>query len=169
MATPNPDQAWLHATVERYERPLCQYAYALLRNADTAREVVQDTFLKLCAQRRRRIEPRIPAWLFRVCRNRAMDVIRKEKRMSALTEQHEAVLTSPCRSPADATAVKEQSSVVLGLLAQLPANQQEVIRLKFQQELSYRRIAELTGFTESNVGYLIHVGIKTLRGQMATL
>lgn len=46
MATPNLDQAWLHATVERYERPLCQYAYvdfvdASFRNRDIAKALKQ--------------------------------------------------------------------------------------------------------------------------------
>ena len=55
------------------------------------------------------------------------------------------------------------------LLAQLPERQQEVIRLKFQQQLSYREIAQTLDLTESNVGYLIHTGIKTMREQMKTI
>ena len=39
--------------------------------------------------------------------------------------------------------------------------------LKFQHQMSYREIAEVTSLSESNVGYLIHVGIQTLRQQSA--
>ena len=46
---------------------------------------------------------------------------------------------------------------------ELPDNQQEVIRLKFQNDLSYREISEITGLSVSNVGFLLHVGIKRLR------
>ena len=49
------------------------------------------------------------------------------------------------------------------LLDRLPDNQQEVIRLKFQNDLSYREISEITGLSVSNVGFLLHVGIKRLR------
>ena len=53
------------------------------------------------------------------------------------------------------------------LLADLPRNQQEVVRLKFQDGLSYRDIAEITGFTSSNIGYLLHVALKRLRGAIS--
>ncbi len=55
---------------------------------------------------------------------------------------------------------------LLGLLELLTENQQEVIRLKFQNDLSYREIAEITGMTVSNVGVLLHTGLKKLRALM---
>jgi RNA polymerase sigma-70 factor (ECF subfamily) len=57
---------------------------------------------------------------------------------------------------------------VLELVGRLPENQREVILLKFQRELSYREIAEVTGHSVSNVGFLIHQGVKTLRHRMKT-
>ena len=45
----------------------------------------------------------------------------------------------------------------------LPANQQEVLRLKFQNGFSYKQIAGITGLSVSNVGFLIHTGIQRLR------
>jgi RNA polymerase sigma-70 factor (ECF subfamily) len=50
----------------------------------------------------------------------------------------------------------------------LPDNQQEVIRLKVQNGLSYREISEVTGLSVSNVGFLLHKGIKTIREKMVT-
>jgi RNA polymerase sigma-70 factor (ECF subfamily) len=55
---------------------------------------------------------------------------------------------------------------VLDLLGTLPASQQEVIRLKFQNGFSYQEISRISGHSVSNVGYLIHVGLKTLRGRL---
>ena len=49
------------------------------------------------------------------------------------------------------------------MLARLPENQQEVIRLKFQQGLSYKEISSVTGLSVTNVGFLIHTGLKRLR------
>jgi RNA polymerase sigma-70 factor (ECF subfamily) len=61
---------------------------------------------------------------------------------------------------------KERLSSVEGLLTNLPENQREVIRLKFQSGLSYQEISEVTGHSISNVGFLLHTAIKTLRKQV---
>ena len=58
---------------------------------------------------------------------------------------------------------EEQLAGVLSVLSTLPANQQEVIRLKFQGDLSYREISRVTSLSVSNVGFLIHTGLKTIR------
>lgn len=51
----------------------------------------------------------------------------------------------------------------------LPTNQQEVIRLKVESGLSYREISELTGLSISNVGYLLHTGLTSIRTRLATI
>ena len=160
---PNP---WLQAVVARYERPLCQYAYRMTGNFEHARDAVQDTFLKLCREESMD-DDRTAPWLFRVCRNRCIDILRKEKPMQPLTDAQADVLPAPGHSPAEETGLRESVSLLLQKLAQLPARQAEVIRLKFQHQLSYREIAAVTALSESNVGYLIHTGIQTLRQQAA--
>ena len=70
--------------------------------------------------------------------------------------------------PATAAAV-EQSEVsghVQRLLAGLSENQQEAVRLRFQNGLSYRDIAAVTGLSVANVGFLIHTAIKTIRTRL---
>lgn len=68
--------------------------------------------------------------------------------------------------PDDVAEQRDESNNVLRLMTALPANQQEVLRLKFQNSLSYREISAITGLTETNVGFLIHVGIKALRERL---
>ena len=63
---------------------------------------------------------------------------------------------------------EEQISDILKILNTLPANQQEVLRLKFQGDLSYSEISRITSLTVSNVGFLIHTGIKTIRERIQT-
>ena len=60
---------WIQEVGARYERPLCQYAYRMTGNFETARDAVQDTFLKLWREKNMADERAAP-WLFRVCRNR---------------------------------------------------------------------------------------------------
>lgn len=159
-------QQWIQEVVARYERPLCQYAYRMTGHFENARDAVQDTFLKLCREKVLD-EDRTAPWLFRVCRNRCIDILRKEKPMENLTDAQAAVLPAPGHSPAEEAGLRESASVLLQKLAQLPAKQAEVIRLKFQHQMSYREIAHVTALSVSNVGYLIHVGIQTLRQQSA--
>ena len=49
------------------------------------------------------------------------------------------------------------------LLDRLPANQRDVIVLKFQQGLSYQEIHHITGLSTGNIGFLIHTGLHRLR------
>ena len=60
----------------------------------------------------------------------------------------------------------ESSGQILAALGHLPVSQQEVVRLKFQSDLSYRDIATITGLSVTNVGYLLHTAIQKLREQM---
>ena len=158
--------SWVRGAVTRFEGPLTLYAARLVGNAETARDVVQETFLRLCVQERAAVEPRLAEWLFTVCRNRALDVLRKESRMTQLSDEKVHHCLSPDPSPLDAVADRDSAAQVLELLERLPSSQREAIRLKFQNGFSYREISRISGHSETNVGYLIHVGLKTLRGQL---
>jgi RNA polymerase sigma factor (sigma-70 family) len=163
----SPDAAWVRAAVDRYERPLALYAGRLLGDAEAARDVVQDTFLRLCKQRRDAIEPRLAEWLFTVCRNRALDVLRKERRMTRLSDDQTRLRPGAERDPADSAEAHDSAARALKLLDTLPPGQRDVIRLKFQGGFSYQEISRISGHSVGNVGYLIHVGLKTLRRQLA--
>ena len=159
-----PDnRTWIQSLVEEHEKPLCRYAYSLCGSVSVAQDAVQETFLRLCRADRRRIEGHEAAWLFRVCRSRVMDMHRKEKPVQPLSSQHEATLADSGQTPAESAARNDSERLVPRLISKLPEKQREVIRLKFQQSLSYREIADVMKLSESNVGYLIHMGIKALR------
>ena len=157
---------WVRAAVERHGGPLTRYAAQLTGNLDTARDVVQDTFLRLWQVDPDRVRGHLAEWLFTVCRNRALDVLRKENRMKPLTEADLAVRPADAPSPAAEAERRETTSEVLRLLAGLPFNQREVVRLKFQNGLSYQEISRITHLTVTNVGVLIHTAIKTLRHEL---
>jgi RNA polymerase sigma-70 factor, ECF subfamily len=62
---------------------------------------------------------------------------------------------------------KEAAGFLSRIVATLPRRQQEVLQLKFQNDLSYQQIAEITKTTANNVGVLIHIALKTLRQKYA--
>jgi RNA polymerase sigma factor (sigma-70 family) len=158
-----PDSSWISSVLAEFEQPLTRYAAHITGDIERAREIVQDTFLKLCRQKPARIRGHLAQWLYTVCRNRALDVLRKERRMTGISD---ARLELQTHSGPDAPSVlekEEQLEDILKILTTLPANQQEVIRLKFQGDLSYTEISRITHLTVSNVGFLIHTGLKTIR------
>ena len=78
-----------------------------------------------------------------------------------------ASLSSTAPPPDRVAEAKDATSQVLKMLARLPESQQEVIRLKFQHQMSYREISRITGQSETNVGFLIHRGIKAIREMLS--
>jgi len=154
--------------LSEYQSALLGYATSILGDAGRAQDVVQDTFLKLWQQEPGKVNRSLKSWLFTVCRNRSFDVLRKEKRMTHVeTSQLESVAGESGNDPSSVAERSERQSEVMNHLDRLPENQREVIRLKFQQDLSYREISAITSLSESNVGFLIHTGIKRLRKTLA--
>lgn len=151
--------------VREFETPLVGYAAGITHDLDAARDVVQDTFLKLYTQEdpSRLDGPGLKSWLFTVCRNRAVDWLRRRKRLVSLDASPIDDVAAASPSPHDAAADGEETAEVLRFFRRLPDNQAECLRLKFQNDLSYREIAAITGLSVSNVGFLIHTGLKRLR------
>ena len=167
MSEQHPHRAdWLREALDRYEGPLLRYAVRFTGNVEEARDVVQDTFVKLCTADRARVDDHLAPWLFTVCRNRALDIRRKERRMNPLTEDQAQTLASADPVPSATAEHRDEYRRVIRALDTLPKKHQEVIRLKFQEELSYKEISEVTGLTVSNVGYILHTAIKNLQQRL---
>jgi RNA polymerase sigma-70 factor (ECF subfamily) len=157
---------WAREVVDRFEGPLVRYAARITGDVERARDVVQETFLRLCRQDRSELDGHLAEWLYTVCRNKALDVRRKEMPMKGMS----TLVADACKSrePEQGARLErdETASQLLQLLDKLPPNQQEVVRLKFQNGLSYREIASVTQLSVSNVGVLIHTAIQTLRREL---
>ncbi len=150
-----------------HESGLVAYACSLLNDLERARDVVQDTFIRLWDQEPSKVNVHLKAWLYTVCRNRSLDVLRRRRRMIEMDDEVMARLQEEGPDPAESLASREAENEVLRFMERLPANQREVIRLKFQADLSYKEIADITGLSVTNVGFLIHTGLKRLRGLLA--
>ena len=157
---------WVRSILDAHEGPLTRYAARITGDVDLARDVVQEVFLRLCSQEPSEVNGRMPQWLFTVCRNRALDVRRKERRMKTVEVAAVEAPEGGRNDPSGTAEGRETHSRVLSLLATLPDNQQEVVRLRFQNGLSYKNIAEVTNLSVTNVGYLIHTAIKTVRERL---
>jgi RNA polymerase sigma-70 factor (ECF subfamily) len=159
--------SFVSAAVVRHQAPLLRYATRLLHgDADRARDVVQDTFVRLMAQPPAQVDGHVAEWLFTVCRNRVTDLLRKEGRVSLFVEGQAERLVAPEPRPGSGLERTEQRAAVLQLINRLPPNQQEVVRLKFQNGFSYQEISRITSLSVTNVGFILHTAIKSLRQQM---
>ncbi len=168
MPNTSSRRQWVLAVLDRYEIPLTRYACRLLGEEESAREAVQHAFLQLCEQSPEELEGRVAPWLFAVCRNKALDLIRGRLRRPAAAEADLA--RCPSREP-DPAALAEQQDLAreLGrLVARLPDSQREAVDL-WCEGFSYRQIAQIAGESEGNVRVLVHRALKTLRQQSKVL
>ena len=168
-AASDEDSGFLARTFAEQQGPLTRYATRLLGDADRARDVVQDTFVKLMAQPPGAVDGHTVEWLFTVCRHRALDVLRKEGRMRRFEDGQVERVTAGEPRPGRTLEQAEAQAVVLQLIDRLPRNQQEVVRLKFQNGFSYKEISRITELSVSNVGFLIHTAVTRLRTEFASL
>ncbi|WP_041745862.1 RNA polymerase sigma factor [Coraliomargarita akajimensis] len=166
---PIPDSAWMRSLVDAHAADLTRYAASILGDVDAAKDVVQDSFIRLWKEPRERVEDHVRPWLFRVCRNRALDARRKGGRMKPLTEVETDTTPADAPNPGQVVERDDQHAQLLGLMQQLPDNQREVVRLKFQNGLSYKEIAAITELSVSNVGFLLHTALNKLRAQVAAV
>jgi len=162
-APPTSRKAFVEHAIQQFQAPLIAYASTLLHDVDRARDVVQETFIKLCKQPPQAVRDHLKSWLFTVCRNSAMDILRKEKRTTPLEDIRWKKVAGPGLQPDESIDLAERHSQLMAMLQRLSQNQREVILLKFQQGLSYQEIHQVTGLTTTNIGFLIHTGLKRLR------
>lgn len=167
MSEPKPidlDHArWIRAALETYEGRLVRYSARILGDVERARDVVQEVFIRLLRADRVGVEPILAEWLFTVCRNLALDVRGKESRMRLLEDQQVQGDQRLAPEPSAALERAEARSAVFALVERLPEHQQEVVRLKFQEGLSYKEISRITSHSVSYVGVLLHEALKTIR------
>ena len=156
----------IEGVLDRYEGPLVRYSERILKDVERARDVVQETFLRLCSGRADKITDSLAAWLFQVCRNLSFDVKKKESRMKQISDAETFQQADENMDTDKEEEKKEKLRLVLEELEKIPENQREVLYLKLQEGLSYKEISRITGKSVSNVGVLIHGGIKKLRKQL---
>lgn len=156
---------WANKWIQEYGGRLLRYAKKLLGNEELAQEVVQDTFLRFLKMKREDIEDKLPEWLFRVCRNRAIDVMRRKKPNVSI----EDIELKDTGSPGALELIEGNERVrkMLGEINRLPKAHQEIIRLKFQEGLSYEQIAKVTGLSSTNVGFILSTSLKKIRDGLA--
>lgn len=151
----------LAALVQQYSKPLIRYANSILKDLESAKDIVQECFLKVYSYPLG--ELKIPGWLYREVRNRSIDFWRRRRQTAGLDSDSEENLIDEHPDPLEGLEVKEGVAMIAHFVKDLSVREQEILRLKYGEGLSYEQIAEALGLSATNVGYILCQTLKGLR------
>ena len=153
--------------VGRHEGALLSFAAAFLRDETLAQDVVQETFFRAARypQRLLRSENEGPSqrnWLLKVVRDIGVDNLRRRSSERKVLDELSA--RAPTSAPAaDVIAEnREELGEVNAAIDRLRPKLRELLLLKVREKKSYKEIAQITGLTVTNVGFLLHQAMQQL-------
>ena len=153
------------------ESPLLGYALRYTGERALAEDAVQEAFMKLHAQFETVEKPR--QWLYRTVHNLALNQRRAAGKTVSLDQFSEEENSTVADAADPALLPDEQISRLEGIglvrisLAALDERSRELVKLKFNDELSYKDIAARTGLTTGNIGFILHRALKTIAAELA--
>ena len=158
--------------LRRYERPVYALIVRMVRDPGLAEDLAQEVFLK-AFRSLGSFDPerKFSSWLFKIAHNATVDHLRRrEVETQPLDGGADAVEDRPVRQIADPAAetpeaARQRADLRQALetsIAGLRPVYREVMLLRFQEELSYDEIAEVTGLPLGTVKTFIHRARKEL-------
>jgi RNA polymerase sigma-70 factor (ECF subfamily) len=140
--------------VERYQRRLYWSCLRLVGDPDEAEDVVQEAFVR-AYEHLRDFDPtyRFYTWIYRIARNRCLNVLRRRRVWGLVTLSDPASAPSlPAPERSDRPAEDEElARALVDCRGILPVDQREVFDLRHADGLSYREIAAAVGAPEGTV------------------
>jgi RNA polymerase sigma-70 factor (ECF subfamily) len=170
LAARRRDPAAFEALVRRHQAPVYNFCLRMLVQADDAADVAQETFVQLYSHLGRLDEREpIAPWLFRVARNRCIDIIRR-RRTVPLRVTDDAGETSLAADPADESPLPEEiferadlQRVLSSAIAELPPAYAEVVALRYASDRSFAEIAAILECDEGAARVRFHRAKALLR------
>lgn len=163
--------------LERYERPLFGFVRRLVRDWQLAEDVYQDVFVRVIHEATR-FDARLAfaPWLFRIARNRCIDVLRRQTHRRAFrldirlageddssgSDQQVPIAAAADRSPAEIVEDKEMRARVDAAIQQLDPQRREALLLKEFAGLTFREAALVGGVPESTLKSRYQAAIQDL-------
>lgn len=105
-------------------------------------------------------------WLFTVARNLVTDYLRSQRRRRWFSLEQVAEHPQLSPLPEEQAIRGEMHEALLTALEKLDDRERDLLALKFVAQMTNRRIAELTGLSESNVGVILHRALGRLRSEL---
>jgi RNA polymerase sigma-70 factor (ECF subfamily) len=156
--------------MKAYESRLISYAHGILCDYAAAQDIVQETFIKYLRNSQGGGGKKIKntgAWLYKITRNSCFDILKsaRKKTETSLDDGNFSFSIADCNpgSRPDISARRNDDIAVLkNAIEGLPHREREIILLKLEHEKSYSEIAEITGLSAGNVGFILHNVVKEL-------
>jgi RNA polymerase sigma-70 factor (ECF subfamily) len=159
------DDAALGELYLRYETAIYRFLLGILRDPHRAEDALQDTFIQ-AFRKSERVDPNsFRGWLFSVAHQQAMLVKRREKRYATAGADGLMGLVDRQATPLEAHARADDIAAAVGLLGELPAGQQAVIRMRIFDGLRFQEVADRLGVPLGTALARMHDGLKALRAQ----
>jgi len=134
------------AIFTRYHRAIYAYLLSMVGDVEQAQDLTQDTFLKVYTALARTPDPALPAWLYRIATNTALDALRRRRRLTWLpfTPDDEARWAAPGADLPTRCAARE---AVDAALAQLSPRERACLLLRARDGLTLEEIAQALGLS----------------------
>jgi RNA polymerase sigma-70 factor (ECF subfamily) len=155
--------------VIRYQKPLFNAAFWIVRRVEDANDVIQEVFLKV-AERLNEYDPQFKffSWIYRIAVNESLNMLRRNRREETLDEGHDLPAedsANPERQVGDA----QLSGRIRGALMHMPADDRMVLSLRHFSECSYQQIGQILQVDEKTVKSRLFEARQRLRGMLGEL
>ncbi len=135
----------------RYKTPLYAFCVKMLGDQELARDVVQETFLRVYENRHRLSNSgAFKAWIFTIARNQCLNQIRRARWQVPFEDEREATSFTQ-ETPVSRLEKSERITLVSHFINELKPEYREVVVLREYQNMSYEDIAAITRSTLSAV------------------
>jgi|SRR6056297_3475746 len=134
-----------------YYVPLCRFSKGYVGTVESARDVVQDVFIKIWSKREHlHIHSSVKAYLFRAVRNHSLNELEKRLRYQKIEEEYVKETESMVIPAADGNS-KELTKIIWQVVEEMPEKRKAVFTLYREHGLSYKEIASILGITRKTV------------------
>lgn len=158
--------------VKRYERPLLVFINRMIRDWDDAKDILQETFVRLYRSLDKlREDKSLKSWLYMTANNLSIDWLRKHKpgRVAVMDHQDtafhalaEAGDSESPKRPDDQLRETWAQDKILEAIDQLPSQQRMAMTLRSVKGWSLKEIAEAMNSTEQTIGTTLFAARKKL-------
>ena len=146
------DRSAISELIDRHAKRVRSYIGMMVKDDDIADDIFQETFIKavkVIDEGRYADSGKFLSWVLRIAHNRVLDHFRREKSNRQVNESeagYDVIGTMRFSEPTaeDDIVHGEIEETIRELIALLPDEQQEVVRLRYYDKLSFAEIAEQT-------------------------
>jgi len=151
---------------ERYVDKIYNYMYYRTGSHYDAEDLTAKVFYQALMHVKRYVERGLPfsAWLYRIAHNLVANWYRsKNRQVINLDEMTASALQHPGEIPEKSFEHQDEQRLLLRLIRRLPEDRQQLVILKFVNQLSNQEIGQIMGRSEGAIKSLYHRTLLTLR------